>query len=357
MNFPKRVPIPADHLPGVRPGHVRPPDAIPCRSVTFTRLDMRQRSAQGRASSATDSVSPQFWRHGSALPQRPAALAGETEEDSISSGGITTFLVDRSAKRGLAERKECSSDRRALRGADEAGVEKPAASIFPEDALVHLERHEGIPGDLDQRAAGRRSRSSEPEAARLAAETRWPARSRWPGKRQVDRAIDMPFSIDDISNRQSLVAEGTCIHENESNRNTDHAKPAPHRRLSRADAQLHARVHRDLLGFTVAATRGGSGRSERIQALRLGDEAAERLRVHFVTFVERPQGAVDGSGAQQTMSPRKHAEAHEAEALFDGLAVVSGPMPRGYFTSLYFRDPRRRAGNRHGRAQARAWTN
>ncbi|HEY2848550.1 MAG TPA: MarR family transcriptional regulator, partial [Gemmatimonadaceae bacterium] len=47
-----------------------------------------------------------------ALYHKGPQLLGEIQKRVLVSSGGMTFLVDRLAKRGLAERRECSSDRR-----------------------------------------------------------------------------------------------------------------------------------------------------------------------------------------------------------------------------------------------------
>jgi MarR family 2-MHQ and catechol resistance regulon transcriptional repressor len=81
-----------------------------------------------------------------------------------------TFLVDRLAKRGLAERLECPSDRRARYASLTRKGEKLMASIFPEHAAVIRNAMKGLSA-TEQRALTALLKTLGKDAARLAAET------------------------------------------------------------------------------------------------------------------------------------------------------------------------------------------
>jgi MarR family transcriptional regulator, 2-MHQ and catechol-resistance regulon repressor len=71
-----------------------------------------------------------------ALYHRGPMLLGEVQRRILVSSGGITFLVDRLAAKGLAERRSCESDRRARYAAlTEKGAEL-VASIFPNHAAV-----------------------------------------------------------------------------------------------------------------------------------------------------------------------------------------------------------------------------
>jgi MarR family 2-MHQ and catechol resistance regulon transcriptional repressor len=99
----------------------------------------------------------------------PQLLGGIQKKVLVSSGGMT-FLVDRLAKRGLVERRECSSDRRARYAALTAKGEKLMRSIFPEHAAAIHGAMKGLK-QSEQRALTALLKPLGREAARLAAET------------------------------------------------------------------------------------------------------------------------------------------------------------------------------------------
>ncbi|HEV8411117.1 MAG TPA: MarR family transcriptional regulator [Gemmatimonadaceae bacterium] len=105
-----------------------------------------------------------------ALYHKGPQLLGEIQKKILVSSGGMTFLVDRLAKRGLAERQECSSDRRARYAALTKKGEKLMASIFPAHAAVIHSAMKGLK-PADQRALTALLKELGTEAARLAAET------------------------------------------------------------------------------------------------------------------------------------------------------------------------------------------
>lgn len=74
-----------------------------------------------------------------ALYHRGAMLLGEVQRRILVSSGGITFLVDRLVAKGLVERQECSSDRRARYAALTADGEALIGRIFPSHAAM-LER-------------------------------------------------------------------------------------------------------------------------------------------------------------------------------------------------------------------------
>src|SRR5471032_1437473 len=71
-----------------------------------------------------------------ALYHKGPQLLGEIQKRILVSSGGMTFLVDRLAKRGLAERKACPVDRRARYAMLTKKGEKLIRSIFPEHAAA-----------------------------------------------------------------------------------------------------------------------------------------------------------------------------------------------------------------------------
>jgi MarR family 2-MHQ and catechol resistance regulon transcriptional repressor len=69
-----------------------------------------------------------------ALYHRGQLLLGELQRKILVSSGGVTYLVDRLVAKGLVERQECPSDRRARYAALTAEGEALVARIFPEHA-------------------------------------------------------------------------------------------------------------------------------------------------------------------------------------------------------------------------------
>ncbi len=105
-----------------------------------------------------------------ALYHKGPQLLGEIQKRILVSSGGMTFLVDRLAKRGLAERQNCPADRRARYAALTKKGEKLMHSIFPEHAAVI---HKAVGGlkQSEQRVLTALLQTLGKEAARLAAET------------------------------------------------------------------------------------------------------------------------------------------------------------------------------------------
>jgi glyoxalase family protein len=99
--------------------------------------------------------------------------------------------------------------------------------------------------------------------------------------------------------------------------------------------------YRDLLGLSVVKDAGDS-KDPNAYRLYLGDEAGSPGSL--ITFVERPAATRGRPGVGGVHHLAVGVGTYEAQLkwkryLTDRGVPVSGPMPRGYFTSLYFRDP------------------
>ena len=97
----------------------------------------------------------------------------------------------------------------------------------------------------------------------------------------------------------------------------------------------------DLLGLSVVKDAADS-KDPNAYKLYLGDEAGSPGTL--ITFVERPAAARGRPGVGGVHHLAMGVGSYEAQLkwkryLADRGVSVSGPMPRGYFTSLYFRDP------------------
>lgn len=107
------------------------------------------------------------------------------------------------------------------------------------------------------------------------------------------------------------------------------------------DSRRTLAFYRDLLGLSVVKDAGES-KDPNAYRLYLGDEAGSPGTL--VTFVERPAAAHGRPGVGGVHHLALGVGTYEAQLkwkryLMDRGVPVSGPMPRGYFTSLYFRDP------------------
>jgi MarR family 2-MHQ and catechol resistance regulon transcriptional repressor len=71
-----------------------------------------------------------------ALYHRGPMLLGEVQRRILVSSGGITFLVDRLTAKGLVERRQCATDRRARYAALTAAGEALIGSIFPEHAAA-----------------------------------------------------------------------------------------------------------------------------------------------------------------------------------------------------------------------------
>jgi MarR family transcriptional regulator, 2-MHQ and catechol-resistance regulon repressor len=82
-----------------------------------------------------------------ALYHKGPLLLGDVQRKILLSSGGVTYTVDRLADKGLVERRECESDRRARYAALTSKGEALIARIFP----IHAERIEALMGALTAR--------------------------------------------------------------------------------------------------------------------------------------------------------------------------------------------------------------
>jgi MarR family 2-MHQ and catechol resistance regulon transcriptional repressor len=105
-----------------------------------------------------------------ALYHKGPMLLGEVQKRVLVSSGGITFLVDRLAKRGLVERQECPSDRRARYAALTKQGAQLMRDTFPSHAAAIRDAMAGL-GIADQRSVTTLLKTLGKEAERLAAET------------------------------------------------------------------------------------------------------------------------------------------------------------------------------------------
>jgi glyoxalase family protein len=114
-----------------------------------------------------------------------------------------------------------------------------------------------------------------------------------------------------------------------------------HITLVSGDSRRTLAFYRDLLGLSVVKDAGES-KDPNAYRLYLGDESGTPGTL--VTFVERPVATHGRPGVGDVHHLAMGVDSYETQLkwkryLTDRGVPVSGPMPRGYFTSLYFRDP------------------
>lgn len=88
-----------------------------------------------------------------ALYHRGPMLLGEVQKRILVSSGGITFLVDRLAAKGLVERRNCETDRRARYAALTPKGTALVAEIFPSHAAVVKQAMEGISPAEQERMA------------------------------------------------------------------------------------------------------------------------------------------------------------------------------------------------------------
>jgi len=87
-----------------------------------------------------------------ALYHRGPLLLGELQQRILVSSGGVTYLVDRLESKGLVERRECPTDRRARYAALTPDGEALIARIFPEHAACIERAVAGLDADEQRRA-------------------------------------------------------------------------------------------------------------------------------------------------------------------------------------------------------------
>ena len=101
-----------------------------------------------------------------ALYHKGPLLLGDVQRRTLISSGGTTFLIDRLEKKGLVERRLCTSDRRARYAALTTKGRELLAEIFPVHAEAIRRAMAGL-GLADQRAMTDLLRTLGQEAAAL----------------------------------------------------------------------------------------------------------------------------------------------------------------------------------------------
>lgn len=87
-----------------------------------------------------------------ALHHKGPMLLGEVQKKILVSSGGITYLVDRLEKKGLVERQECPTDRRARYAALTPAGEELIRRIFPEHARALADALAGLDDDEKREA-------------------------------------------------------------------------------------------------------------------------------------------------------------------------------------------------------------
>ena len=103
-----------------------------------------------------------------ALFHKGPLLLGEVQRKILLSSGGITYTVDRLAEKGLVERRDCPSDRRARFAALTPAGERLMAQIFPEHAAAIEQAVSGLSA-RDQEEATKLLRTLGLEAEKLGA--------------------------------------------------------------------------------------------------------------------------------------------------------------------------------------------
>lgn len=148
---------PQSDAPGVHP------EAHPVALDEATAAALRLWVIMSRAHTAVAAhAAADVQRHGltlaefgiiEALYHRGPMLLGEVQKRILVSSGGITFLVDRLAAKGLVERRNCETDRRARYAALTPKGAALVAEIFPSHAAVVKQAMEGISPAEQERMA------------------------------------------------------------------------------------------------------------------------------------------------------------------------------------------------------------
>jgi MarR family 2-MHQ and catechol resistance regulon transcriptional repressor len=148
-------PLSTEHL-----GPETPPDALPLSAETAAALHLWVVLARAFAALAA-CASRDVARYGltpsefgvlETLYHRGPLLLGDLQRKQLVSSGGMTYLVDRLAGRGLVERRECRTDRRARYAALTPEGEALIRRVFPEHAALMQAALGGLDAG-EQRAA------------------------------------------------------------------------------------------------------------------------------------------------------------------------------------------------------------
>lgn len=162
-------PIP-EHVLSGPDAPAKPPQDVPTATALRLWVVLARANAAIEAHTRAD-----IERHGltsaefgvlEALYHKGPLLLGDVQRRTLISSGGTTFVIDRLEKKGLVERRMCSSDRRARYAALTLKGRELLAEIFPAHAEAIRRAMAGL-GLADQRLATDLLRTLGQEAAAL----------------------------------------------------------------------------------------------------------------------------------------------------------------------------------------------
>jgi MarR family 2-MHQ and catechol resistance regulon transcriptional repressor len=119
--------------------------------VVLTRAQMAV-AEHTRADVQRSGLSPVEFAALEALHHKGPMLLGELQEKVLISSGGMTYVVDQLARKGYAERRPCTSDRRARYAALTPQGEALMESIFPRHAGVVERAVAGLTGEEQEQA-------------------------------------------------------------------------------------------------------------------------------------------------------------------------------------------------------------
>lgn len=161
--------VPAEHLAGAD-APALPPQDVPTATALKLWVVLARANAAIEAHATADierhGLSPAEFGVIEALYHKGPLLLGDVQRRTLISSGGTTFLIDRLEKKGLVERRLCTSDRRARYAALTTKGRELLTEIFPVHAEAIRRAMAGL-GLADQRAMTDLLRTLGQEAAAL----------------------------------------------------------------------------------------------------------------------------------------------------------------------------------------------
>ncbi|MEO7360916.1 MAG: MarR family transcriptional regulator, partial [Gemmatimonadaceae bacterium] len=150
--------------PALAPPALTPAALTAARTASLTAEQQRALQFWVKLSRAHNAISARastdVARHGltiaefgilEALYHRGPMLLGEVQKRILVSSGGITFLVDRLTAKGLVERRQCDSDRRARYATLTPMGERLVADVFPQHADAIVEAMSGLDAqELDE---------------------------------------------------------------------------------------------------------------------------------------------------------------------------------------------------------------
>lgn len=169
MTTDTEIKVPAERVAGAD-APALPPHDVPTATALKLWVVLARATAAIEAHAKADierhDLTPAEFGVIEALYHKGPLLLGDVQRRTLISSGGTTFLIDRLEKKGLVERRLCTSDRRARYAALTTKGRELLAEIFPVHAEAIRRAMAGL-GLADQRAITDLLRTLGQEAAAL----------------------------------------------------------------------------------------------------------------------------------------------------------------------------------------------